>query len=218
MTRDEAVSIIQTQLGFRSDLATQIITQLKFAQQVLESNPTKPWFLVTEDAYIRTLSGDDRVPVPSDFIQEVDSAVLHYVPDTVTALNPEVDLKKDDYDVLRQNYRDTSTGTIKTGPPEAYCLLGNYFRIFPTPDDDYLLRQIYMAPDTVLSSNIENNWLLHFPYLLIGKAGVFIASALRDSAALATFMQWEIKGQALLVQRTYERELANEKLQVGGPE
>ncbi len=217
MTRDEAVSMIQTQLGFRTTLATTIITQLKFAQQTLEKDAIKPWFLVTEDAYIRTSSGDDRVPVPDDFISETDQAVLHYVPDEVSVDDPEVELTKDDYDTLRKNFRDTTTGITKVGPPEAYCLLGEYFRIFPTPDDDYLLRQIYYAPDTELTSNIENNWLFHFPYLLIGKAGGMMATALRDSVALSTFRAWEMEGKAIMLRQVYDREFQNRDMQVGGP-
>lgn len=214
MTRDEAVAIIQQQLGFRSDLSSQIITNLKLAQTSLEKGPTKPWFLVAEDSYIRTTSGEQRLPIPSDFLQETDQAVLRYVPDDLT--DGEVDLKKDDYDTLRKNYLDSTTGTTQTGPPEAYALLGEYFRLFPTPDDDYLIRQIYFAEDDVLSTNIENGWLKHFPYLLIGKAGGQIASALRDSGALATFNRWENEGRVLLVSQTYDREFTNRDMQMGG--
>lgn len=217
MTRDEAVAVIQEQLGFRSDLATNIITNMKLAQTILEGSPTKPWFLISEDSYIRTEEAEDRVPIPSDFILETDQAVLHYVPDTVSTETPEVELKKDDYDILRLNYRDTTTGTTKIGPPEAYCLMGNYFRIFPTPDDEYLLRMIYYASDTVLSSNITNQWLTNVPYLLIGKTGRQIASALRDNQALAIFSGWEKEGQLLMMTQNQDRDLANRNLQVGGP-
>lgn len=215
MTRDEAVAAIQEQLGFRSDLSTNIITNMKLAQVTLEKGPTKPWFLVSEDSYIRTTNAEQRIPIPSNFLQETDQAVLRYIPDTLT--DGEVDLKKDDYDVLRKNFLDTTTGTIETGAPEAYALLGNYFRIFPTPDDDYLLRQIYYKTDTVLSTNVENGWLKHVPYLLIGKAGGQIASALRDSAALSTFKSWENEGRLILLSQNVDREFSNRDMQVGGP-
>ncbi len=218
MTRDEGVALIQEQLGFRSDLATNIITNLKFAQITLEKGPTKPWFLVSEDSYIRTEAGEERLPLPSDFLQETDQAVLRYVPDDVSEETPERDLRKDDYDILRLNYHDITTGVIETGPPEAYALIGEYFRIFPTPDDDYLIRQIYYASDTELSSNIENQWMKYVPMLLIGKAGKQLASALRDSGALATFSQWEQEGRALLISQETDRDLTNRNLQVGGPQ
>ena len=217
MTRNEAVAVIQEQLGFRSDLSTNIITNLQLAQKALERGPTKPWFLVSEDSYIRTESGEDRIPLPSDFLQETDQAVLRYIPDSVTSTNPEVDLDKDDYDVLRKNFLSTVTGSIQTGAPQAYALLGEYFRIFPTPDDDYLLRQIYFKTDTALDTNVENGWLKHVPYLLIGKAGGQIASAIRDSVALATFKAWENEGRLILLSQTIDREFSNRDMQVGGP-
>lgn len=215
MTRDEAVALIQEQLGFHSDLSTNIITNLKFAQQTLEKGPTKPWFLISEDSYIRTTAEEPRLPIPSDFLQETDEAVLRYVPDDIT--DGEVDLKKDFYDVLRKNYMDVDTGTVESGPPEAYALIGIYFRLFPTPDDDYLIRQIYYKSDTVLSSNVENAWLKHLPMLLIGKAGKQLASALRDSVAASTFGQWENEGRLLLLSQTIDREMANRDMQIGGP-
>jgi hypothetical protein len=214
MTRDEAVAIIQEQLGFRSDLSTNIITNLKLAQTTLEAGPTKPWFLIEEDSYIRTTADEPRLPIPSDFLSETDQALLRYVPDDLT--DGEVRLIKDDYDVLEKNYLDSLTGTIETGTPEAYALLGDYFRIFPTPDDDYLIRQIYYAQDTVLDTNVENGWLKYFPYLLIGKAGGQIAAALRDSTAASTFRGWETEGRLIMVSQTYDREFANRDMQIGG--
>lgn len=217
MTRDEGVAFIQEQLGFRSDLSVRIIANMKLAQDTLEKGLTKPWFLVSEDSYIRTTAAEDRIPIPSDFLDETDQAVLRYVPDSISSANPEVDLKKDLYDVLRKNYADSLTGTIETGAPEAYALLGNYFRLFPTPDDDYLIRQIYYQQDTVLSSNVENGWLKHVPYMLLGKAGFQIATALRDMAAAQTFMSWNKEGTLLLVMQNTAREMANMDMQVGGP-
>lgn len=215
MTRDEAVAIIQEQLGFRSDLTTSILTNLKLAQQTLEKGPTKPWWLISEDSYTRTTADEPRVSLPADFLSETDQAVLRYVPDDLT--DGEVELKKDDYDTLRKNYFDDITGTTETGSPVAYALLGNYFRIFPVPDDDYLLKQIYYAKDTLLDTNIENGWLKHIPCILIGKAGGQLAAALRDSAALATFRSWENEGRIILSGQTTDRDMANRDMQIGGP-
>lgn len=211
MTRSEAIVLIHQQLGFRSDLADRIIPNLTAAQTMLEAGPTKPWFLISEDSYVRTTADEDRVPIPSDFIQEVDEAVLRYVPDD--SEEEQVDLKKDYYDTLRVNYAE-----VEAGAPEAYCLMGEYFRIFPMPDDDYLIRMIYYKKDTVLTTDVENGWLKHVPFLLVGKAGGMIASAVRDSAALATFMKWEQEGRVLLVSQNADRDMAGRDMQMGGPE
>ncbi len=217
MTRDEAVAEIQVQLAFRTTLSSNIITHLQMAQQELELAPSLPWFLISEDSYIDTTSSEQRIPVPDDFLDETDEAVLRYVPTTPSADDPEVDLLKDDYDSLRKAYMDTTTGTIQEGPPESYAILGNYFRLFPTPDDVYRLRMIYYKADDLLDTNIENNWLKYVPQLLMGRAGKKIAMGpLRDQVAYGIFDSWEKAGQASLLLRAATRELSNKNLQVGG--
>lgn len=217
MTRDEAVNEIQTQLAFRTTLASTIIGHLKQAQSELELAPTLPWFLLSEDSYKDTVSGEQRVPVPMDFLDETDEAVLRYVPTTPSTETPERDLIKDDYDELRKFYMDTTTGIMKIGPPEAYALLGDYFRIFPTPDDTYRLRMIYYAADDLLDTNIENQWLKYVPLLLMGKAGKKISMGpLRDQIAYGVFDSWEKEGRGLLTTREVTRDISNKNLQVGG--
>ena len=215
MTRDEAIALIQQQLGFRTDLESTIILNLKAAQLLLEKEPTKPWFLLSEDSYVRTTAAEQRLQLPSDFLQEAEEAVLRYVPDEdddadVDTSN-EVELVKEDYDVLRVNYKSNVEG-----PPEAYALVGEYFRLFPTPDDDYLIRMIYYKQDTVLDTNVENAWLKHAPYVLMGKAGWQIASALRDSFAQTTFSKWEAQGRVILFSQNEARAHVNRSYQVGG--
>lgn len=210
MTRDEAVSIIQQQLGFRTDLSSEIITNLKLAQTMLEAGPTRPWFLVTEQQSISLEVGEQRLVVPSNMLAEIDQARLVYIPDDSD--EAAVDLVKEDYDQLARDYAE-----VDNGPPEAYALLGNYFRIFPTPDDDYTIKIIVFGTDADLSSNIENGWLKHVPYALIGKAGAQIASAIRDNVALAVFREWEREGRLALQGKDVARDVANRVLQVGGP-
>ena len=219
MTRDEAVAMIKLQLGFRSNQDTNIVTCLQLAQTQLELQPTKPWFLMSEDSYIRTEADEERIPLPDDFLEEVEDAVFKYVPDDSDGLSDEVDLFKGEYDQLRKNYKNwvNTTTDLESGAPEAYCLMGSYFRIFPLPDDDYLIRMIYYKKDTVLSSNVENGWLKHAPLLLMGKAGQMIAGGpLRDMDAVKVFQGWESQGALALFGREVSRDMANKRLQMGG--
>lgn len=213
MTRDEAVSMIKRQLGFRSNQDANIVTCLKLAQTQLELQPIKPWFLVSEDSYKRTTTDEERLVLPTDFLEEVEDAVFKYVPDDATTLASEIDLVKDDYDVLRKNFHDTEAGA-----PQAYCLMGQYFRIFPVPDASYMIRMIYYKKDTVLDSNVENGWLKNVPMLLMGKAGQIISEGpLRDTQATAVFKSWEVQGTLALNGRNVSRDMANRRLQMGGP-
>jgi hypothetical protein len=210
MTRDEAVAMMKVQLGFRSDLDSTIITNLKLAQTLLEKEPTKPWFCISEESTLTTTADDQRVGFPTGFIEEVDRSKLYYVPADTT--EEHVFLTKDDYDVLAAQYVGADAGA-----PEAYALLGNYFRIFPTPDDAYTLKITFVESQTVLTTNIENNWLLHAPLLLMGSAGVLTATALRDTHAMNTFSGWENKGRMLLYSENETRDHANRTYQIGGP-
>lgn len=216
MTRDEAVAMIKLQLGYRTTGDADIVTCLKLAQTTLEGAPVKPWFLVSEDAASTTTAGEPRLAVPEDFLEELEEAVLRYIPDTLT--DGEVDLKKDDYDVLRKNFFDPATGTTETGPPEAYALVGEYFIIFPTPDDVYTIKQIYLQQDTVLDSNVENQWLKWVPKLIMGEAGKLISGGpLRDQMAFQIFSSWAAEGEALLHRQNISREQAGRNDQIGGP-
>lgn len=209
MTRDEAVSLMKKLLGFRRNLDDECVTALKAAQTTLEAGPTKPWFLLTERATIATRSGEQRVRVPDTMLVEADNLHLYYIPDDTE--EAPVKLTKNAYDTLREAY-----GEEEPGDPETYALVGNYFMIFPEPDDDYTLEMRVFAQDEVLDSNIENKWLKYVPYALIGKAGILVASMVRDKDALASFTQMEREGRMILMANDIERDLNNQELQIGG--
>jgi hypothetical protein len=211
MTRDEAVAIVHQQLGFRSDQANNIVTYMQLAQQTLEKGRTLPWWLRSERSYIYTTANEQRVPIPSDFLREEEGNQLTYIPAATAENTDYVPLDKDFADHLEARY------LTLTGPPEAYALDGVYFRIFPTPDDAYQIRMVYAKRDTILTSNIENLWLKHLPYLLIGVAGGMMATSLRDKEAQATFRGWAQEGLGLMYAENDAREHTNMDYQIGGP-
>jgi len=218
MIRDDGVARIQEQLAFKTTLADKIVSQMQLAQTNLEAMPTKPFFLISEDSVINTTPLEQRIPLPSDFLQEIDEAVLRYVPLVPTGTDPEVDLIKDDFDVLRKNFFDPITGTLMKGKPKAYAIMGPYFRIFPTPDAVYPIRTPYYKRDVVLTTNVENGWLKHVPFLLLGAAGKLIAKGpIRDQIADAVFTEWVGTGTALLNNLTEARAHSNRTYQMGGP-
>ena len=211
MTRDEMVVLIKEQLGFRTTLDANIVRYLTLAQIALEKLPDKPWFLMSEDSFTITTADEERVEVPADFIEEVEDATFKYRPDTYPT-DPENDLIKDGYDNLRQVY----VGSV-TGPPEAYALLGNYFRIFPTPDDDYNVRLIYYKKAAALAVGSDSNvWSLNAPHLLMGTAGMHIGTAIRDKDATSTFQSWISADMQAINNKNVARDVANQILQVGG--
>lgn len=213
MNRDAAVSRIQQTLGFRSDKSSEIVNALQDAQVELEENATLPWFLLTEVASIVTVIGEERVQLPSDFLQEWEEDPLHYF-STESGVEDEdlwTALSKEDLGYLRDNLPGS-------GAPAAYALDNTYYRIFPTPDAVYTLKHIYYKQDALLTVNIENLWLEHVPFLLIGLAGIQLAIALRDAEALAIFSAWEQRHRALLVRKSEARMHSSRRYIMGGPD
>lgn len=209
MTRDEGISLIHQTLGFRSDQTANIVTNMLLAQINLELSPNPPWFLLSEDLTTNLTVDDRRVAVPDGFMKEYEKGALFYIP-TDTTLD-EVQLVKDDFDTLFKEY-----GSTAEGEPEKYSLDGDYFNVFPKPDDVYEVRMKCYLKDDTLSSNIENAWLREVPLLLLGEAGLLLAPGLRDAEATATFRDWRSKGMLLLQNRTEAREHENRLYQMGG--
>lgn len=211
MTRDEGVALIKQQLAFRRTLDSAIVDQMKFAQTTLEAAPTVPWFLISEDSYAVTTADEERLASPGDFLVEAEDARLYYRPDDFPD-SDDVELKKEDYDQLKRDFVG-----VPSGPPQAYALLGEYFRLFPLPDAVYTIRLIYYKRDTVLSSNVENGWLKHVPLLLLGSALKLIAEGpIRDDRAGKIADQWIATGTMLLHRRDTLRASANREDQIGG--
>lgn len=214
MLRDDAVSIIQEQLGYRSDLSASIVTTMQLAQNQLELGPTLPWFLLSERSYILTTVGDQRVPVPLLFLQEYEESALIYVKDSET----EYILGKKDLDWLFKKF-PAGAADEETQEPQYYALRGDYFIIFPVPDAQYALWMTYYKKAQELDSNIENEWLKNAPYLLIGKTGAMLPSSLKTDKMQAQFQAWESEGRATLYGREESRtHVGRDDYAMGGSE
>lgn len=210
MLRDDAVDRIQRRLSFRENLETPIIEALQDAQERLEQEAFLPWFLVTEVSSISTADGEERVPLPSGFIRELETEGLQYFNSSATEDDDVwTELAKDDTDFLRRKYPGE-------GAPIAYALDADYFRIFPTPDDTYTLKMQYFAKDTVLSTNIENAWLANAAWWLIGEAGADIAGALEHEKAEARFAAQALSSRERVRIDTEARMHSNRKYVMGG--
>lgn len=210
MTRDQAVAVIQEALGFRSDLANSIITQLVNAQVSMEEGPVYPWFLLSLDSTIVTTASNAKVKVPTDFLEESEDHAL-YIEDED---GNDIMLEKEEYDHLKSVFGVESDSE---GFPTHYSLDGLYFRLFPIPDGLYTLRMsYYKRGEDLSSSNIENVWLKHAPWVLIGLAGERIASSLRDDKAKTYFHNEYAKGVVSMNARNEGRAHANRRYIMGG--
>jgi hypothetical protein len=199
-------------MAFRTNLDSEIIDALQDAQVELERGPTLPWFLEAEVSSISTVSGEERVKLPSDFIREWDDDPLWYYNASAADVGDVwVPLAKDELEILRETYPGS-------GAPLGYNLDAKYFRLFPTPDAIYVLKMIYYKHDQVLSTNIENLWLEHYPLLLVGMAGGALTSGTRDKDGITLFAKMEIKNRRIMIIDTEARTHASKRYVMGGPD
>jgi len=186
MTREEIVDVIIERLGKRTDLEDQIIVELKEVQRTkCEGHHWLPWFCITENQTVSTTADEERVPVPTDFLMEDDNQALWIVNEN----GKDLELKKDDLDVIKARTADTETDDSDTGQPEYYDLVGDYFILRPIPDDVYTLRLRCMSRLATLSSDSsENGWTTHATDVLIYETcAVMAREYLKDTESAEGF-------------------------------
>lgn|SRR3990167_2641242 len=208
MNRDTAVSLLKGRLKRASDTAldTTIISEMQFVQgTVLEGAINLPWFLLSENQTASTTIDEERISLPVGFLREYEEGALWVQNDDGTWK----ELIKDDYDALANRF-------TTNGKPRYYALDGEYFRLKPTPDAVYALKIRAYVADSVLSTNIENQWLLYATDLLIAETGFIMASRyLRDEPAAQTFRFEADSARTRLFIFDEARKHANRSYQMG---
>ena len=186
MLKSSLLELLAMRVGNRTDADLQAVLELEITlaqDTTLEQNGRmKPWFLVSEQATAVLTPNEQRLPQPVDFLGEVEEGALY-------VLNPAsskyVELKRDDFDFLDAKYKDNAPGL-----PKQYSLEGyRYYRLFPTPDQTYTVRQRFYERDTafnLVASGAENRWLRFASDLLLAAGGWQFASKHLQNAQMAT--------------------------------
>lgn len=193
MNKGELLQLLGMRLGNRtdSDILAALSLEITLAQDTLleQNGRFKPWFLVSEFATAETVANDSRVELPEDFIGEVEEGGLY-------VLNPDsqkyVELVREDYDFLAEKYADATPSL-----PKEYSLDGDkYYRLFPTPDLIYTLRQRYFEKDVafnLVADNSQNRWLKYASDLLLAIGGQQYASKHLQNQDLAIAFGLDVK-------------------------
>ena len=104
MIRDTAVDLLMKRLGNRrgTDFQNTIITEMVSVQEdVLEQDPTLPWFLVSEVSNATTTVDDERVALPGDFLQEFEDGALYVLDES----GEELEVFRDDWDRIKDQVK-----------------------------------------------------------------------------------------------------------------
>jgi len=178
MLRNTAVRLLAQRLNNRTDLDEAIIQEMQLAQEMRmeQGGRFTPWFMVTEYATKLTDPQENRIPVPDDFVIELEEEPV-WVLATDGVWKP---LTKKGEGALQQYFGETLQLL-----PTHYALEGDHFTLFPVPDQAYQVRFRYGARQAPLTTNIENSWLKFAPDLMIGEVGEAVAMHVMQNDKLA---------------------------------
>lgn len=213
MDRDTAVARIQDRLGFRTDLVATIQNALQDAQDELERGTSLPHWLWAQDT-VFTLTptvpptpDPIEVALPAGFIRESmeQEGNLYY---QLTGSLSKIFIQKMDFREAEEYFYsrrlvwwDGTAITVQSegadptpGAPKAYVLRQSTARFYPGPDKVYTLKWTYYKHDSALNgANVgdgtvtPNGWLTNAPWLLIGEAGLLVATTIRDGDGVDVF-------------------------------
>lgn len=211
MTRDEAVALIARRLGNRTDLDSSIVSEMQLAQMELEEDSElRPWWLLSEMASTTTADEEMRILLPDDFLAEYENGALWLYTATADSDKRWTGLDKKFLDDAIQTYDD------EPGEPEVYARAGNYFRVFPLPDDEYTVKMLYYKKGTELTTDITNVWLTHAADLLMGKTGMAMAGYIGNKMSFGLFEAMMVRGRERLIKSIVSDEMKGMELTMGG--
>lgn len=211
MDRDSAIDLLLQRLQRvgDTDVQARILSEMQYVQDyVLEGGEFLPWFLLSENLSVNTTASEERITLPTNFLREYEGGALWVFDPSESQY---IELKKDDYDFLLNRY------PTELEIPKAYALDGFYFRLKPTPDIVYTLRIKCFLKDTVLTSNIENNWLKYAGDWLMAETGARVASFhIRNSKLADEFKSEAATAKNRVFVFNEARKHANRRYVMGG--
>lgn len=212
MNVKKALDLLMKRLGNRTspNLRAACLDEMTVAQEQLEQAPELPWFIEGEWAEAFTEPGEDRVPIPTDFLREIEDRNLVIVRDGVIT-----DLRKSDYDAAEVEISRNAEPSV----PTHYMYRGNYIILRPVPNDVYTIafpgyyaRQ--QPPVDVETS--ENAWFKNVADLLIAMAGVNVAGQhIKDPELVQVFSAQQNSAENRLVRLMTAHEESNRTRRMG---
>jgi hypothetical protein len=156
----------------RSDLTAAIPDFISLAEAQVERTLRTRQMIVRANASFDAQYG----AVPSDFL-ETKSLKL-------TSTNPQTPLGFLSIDALDNE----AANYTASGKPKFFGVVGNQFRIVPTPDSTYTTELTYYAKLTKLSGSVASNWLLASnPDIYLYGSLLQAAPYLQDDARIQTW-------------------------------
>lgn len=216
MTRDEAIAEVKRGTGFRANLDTTILAAFDAAQRQLELGKTLPWFLITYDAELAYVANSPTLDLPEDFIRLTDEYDPYYI--EASSTNVRIPILRKNYTEGRDAYGNTDDPSDATRPKVFVIRTRTDLLFYPIPTESFSVFLTYYAKQplvSTLAADGENEWLREASEVLIGEAGLRVASMTRDKDALGIFSARRDAGQRALMGEIIEQEIALRPLIMG---
>lgn len=213
MNVKKALDILMGQLGNRtaSGLRAACLDEMALAQEKLEQAPELPWFLEVEEATAETEPGEERIPLPTDFIREVEDFNL-------SLLDEDGNLE----DLAKRTYDQAEVEVSRNadpGIPSIYYIRNGYIILRPTPDGVYFVRfPTYYGKQEPPQDNetSESEWFKTVPDLMIAMAGVQVAGKrLKDPDLVTLFNADQKSAEDRLVRLITAKQEENRERSMG---
>lgn len=217
MNVSDCLDLLMSRLGNRMEagLRATCLSEMKLFQRTkLEKGPTLPWFILSETASSNTTAGERRLALPDDFLREDDESRVYLI----TAAGKKIELEKGEYAELTAMEDSSENEAESEGQPTHYALKGNYFHLFPTPDQVYTVQFRYYAKqdDPTDTTSSENAWFEHAPDLIIAEVGVVVAGQhIQDIEKVALFQTQANEARARMFVEATAREEAGRSRRMG---
>lgn len=204
MTKDQVVKMVAFRLGNVRGMDAIIETEIESTINRLENEAFQPWFLLSENNEYQMQVGENRVPVPADFLAEYDESALYVKMDN----GGYFPLSKMSSEEVRAKWQNGQ------GMPQGYSLTNKYFRVFPAPDKEYLLELLFYRRSKSIA-NDDNPWLTEASDLIVYETAAHMLLARKDKRFMA-MEQLAQEQKLLLMNRHTAREEANRDVTMGG--
>lgn len=223
-----AVAEVRQGLAWRgTDKDAEILSALNYVQDLREQGESLPWFLVAEDQSLTLTANSQAVTLPTRFLAEREEREGNLRYRSSVSGSRTFFLKKMDYLAAEkyffgdwQNNFDldatTTSDALSPGIPRAYVLRSTTLRIYPVPDQAYVLTwDYYKAADDIVANTSTNSWLTYAPWVIIGAAGWKLAQDLQNSVATDKFLKVKDSAEKALMEQIVRRGLDGRPIRMG---
>jgi len=192
MTRDETIAVLKSRLNRTdSDIDTILVGEMQIVQNtVLEGGSFLPWFLRTTGT-VTLSSGASSITPPSGFLRVAEGRPVRYLDPTASTTDAYRKVNNKAEQFVLDGFEEEGTGA-----PQYWFTQGTVLGVRPFADQDYTIQLRYYGRDTLLTTDVTNNWLTYAQDWFMGEVGFLVSSTyMENEKQAALFMGLAERGK-----------------------